>query len=57
MQMHAYQAFASTDAFKFEHMCFSVLNHQERRNDAHNPHMFMSVAALGIALQPQSHKI
>ena len=57
MQMQAYQAFASTDAFKFEHMCFSVLNHQVRRKDAHILTCLMFAAALGIALQPESHKI
>ena len=57
MQMQAYQAFASTDAFKFEHMCFSVLNRQVRRKDAHILTCLMFAAALGIALQPESHKI
>jgi len=43
MQMHAYQAFASMDAVKFEHsMCYSFQGQivNVRRKEVSNPYIF-----------------
>lgn len=40
MQMHAYQAFASMDAVKFEYMCYSFQGQISRRKEVRNPYIF-----------------